>query len=76
MKLQIEQPEVSHEDKESKIFPDTNNQNIVITSHCLTTEFLIYSTDVSYKIYEPYVIIVGVVFSGLFVQILHLVCLS
>lgn len=47
---QIEQPEVAHEDKESKIFPDSNVPSI-ITSHCLTTEFLIYSTNVSYRLF-------------------------
>lgn len=44
----IEQPEISHEDKESKIFPDGNNEHAVITSHCLTNEFLIYSTEEGY----------------------------
>lgn len=28
------------------MFPNTNSPNVKVTSHALTTEFLIYSTDV------------------------------
>ncbi|KAK4886815.1 hypothetical protein RN001_003086 [Aquatica leii] len=47
----IEQPEVNHEDRESIIFPDSNSPNVVITCHALTTDFLIYGTDMGELVY-------------------------
>ncbi|KAF5289365.1 hypothetical protein FQR65_LT11876 [Abscondita terminalis] len=47
----IEQPEVNHEDRESIIFPDSNSPNVVITCHALTTDFLIYGTDMGQLVY-------------------------
>ncbi|XP_030765268.1 WD repeat-containing protein 19 [Sitophilus oryzae] len=47
----IEQPEVCHEDKESIIFPESSNDTLVITCHELTTEFLIYGTDMGHIVY-------------------------
>lgn len=47
----IEQPEVCHEDRETILFPDSNSENIVITCHALTTDFLIYGTDMGHVVY-------------------------
>ncbi|KAK9743679.1 WD domain, G-beta repeat [Popillia japonica] len=47
----IEQPDVGFEEKESIIFPNDNNMSSKITSHCLTTDFLVYSTDMGHIIY-------------------------
>ncbi|KAK5643690.1 hypothetical protein RI129_007535 [Pyrocoelia pectoralis] len=47
----IEQPEVDHEDRESVIFPDANSPNVVITCHGITTDFLIYGTDMGQLVY-------------------------
>ncbi|KAL1509542.1 hypothetical protein ABEB36_004257 [Hypothenemus hampei] len=47
----IEQPEVCHEERESKIFPEPSNQNLMITSHEITTDFLIYGTNMGSIIY-------------------------
>ncbi|RZB40660.1 WD repeat-containing protein 19 [Asbolus verrucosus] len=47
----IEQPEVCHEDRETKIFPDSSSPNLYITCHALTTDFLIYGTDMGNIVY-------------------------
>ncbi|XP_066257249.1 WD repeat-containing protein 19 isoform X1 [Euwallacea similis] len=47
----IEQPEVCHEDRESKLFPEEGNQNFLITCHELTTDFLVYGTDMGHLVY-------------------------
>lgn len=41
---------MSYEDRETIIFP-INDQNILITSHHLTNDFLIYSTDIGNIVY-------------------------
>ncbi|KAG5897933.1 hypothetical protein JTB14_014047 [Gonioctena quinquepunctata] len=46
----IETAEVSHEEKESIIFPE-DNESMVITCHELTTDFLIYATDMGHIVY-------------------------
>lgn len=43
--------EVAQEDKESITFPDNQNENVIITCHELTTDFLIYGTDMGDIIY-------------------------
>ncbi|KAF7280794.1 hypothetical protein GWI33_005520 [Rhynchophorus ferrugineus] len=47
----IEQPEVCHEDRESIIFPEPTNDSLVITCHELTTDFLVYGTDMGHIVY-------------------------
>ncbi|KAI4462589.1 osmotic avoidance abnormal protein 1/wd repeat membrane protein [Holotrichia oblita] len=47
----IEQPDVGFEEKESIIFPNDNNISSKITCHCLTTDFLVYGTDMGHIIY-------------------------
>ncbi|XP_063927605.1 WD repeat-containing protein 19 [Zophobas morio] len=47
----IEQPEVCHEDRETIMFPDANSPNLFITCHALTTDFLIYGTDMGNIVY-------------------------
>ncbi|XP_048517184.1 WD repeat-containing protein 19 [Dendroctonus ponderosae] len=47
----IEQPDLCHEDRESMMFPEALNQNLVITCHDLTTDFLVYGTDMGHIIY-------------------------
>ncbi|CAH0560259.1 unnamed protein product [Brassicogethes aeneus] len=41
----IEQPEVCHEDRETIMFPNASTKQCVITCHALTTDFLVYATD-------------------------------
>jgi hypothetical protein len=45
--FQIETPDVNSEDREAKMFPDQHPLDINITAHALTTDFLIYTSDVS-----------------------------
>jgi len=45
--FQIETPDVSSEDREAKLFPDQHSHDMNITAHALTTDFLIYASDVS-----------------------------
>jgi hypothetical protein len=45
--FQIETPDVSSEDKETRLFPDKHLHEMNITAHALTTDFLIYASDVS-----------------------------
>ncbi|XP_017769670.1 PREDICTED: WD repeat-containing protein 19 [Nicrophorus vespilloides] len=47
----IEQPVAEHEERESIIFPDDNSPAGVIQCHALTTEFLIYGTDLGHIVY-------------------------
>ncbi|EFA01913.1 WD repeat-containing protein 19 isoform X3 [Tribolium castaneum] len=47
----IEQPEVCHEDRETIMFPNANSPNLFITCHFLTTDFLIYGTDMGNIVY-------------------------
>lgn len=49
--FQIEQPDTESEDRESKMFPDSNGSNVFITCHSLTPEFLIYATDMGHIVY-------------------------
>lgn len=42
---------MEHEDRESKIFPDVDSTNVFITCHNLTTDFLIYATDMGDIVY-------------------------
>lgn len=45
--FQIETPDVSSEDRESKMFPSQHPLDMNITTHALTTDFLIYASSVS-----------------------------
>ena len=45
--FQIETADVSSEDRETKLFPEQHMHNISISAHVLTSDFLIYATDVS-----------------------------
>jgi hypothetical protein len=47
LSFQIETPDSSNEGRENKLFPDEHSQNMNITAHALTTDFLIYASDVS-----------------------------
>lgn len=49
--LQIEQPEAAHEERESRIFPDANSQNVFITCHSLSVDFLVYASDMGHLVY-------------------------
>lgn len=42
---------MEHEDRESKIFPEADSTNFYITCHNLTTDFLIYATDMGHIVY-------------------------
>ena len=45
--FQIETPDSSSEGRETKLFPDQHSHDMNITAHALTTDFLIYASDVS-----------------------------
>jgi hypothetical protein len=45
--FQIETPDSSSEGRETKLFPDQQSHDVNITAHALTTDFLIYGSDVS-----------------------------
>lgn len=47
MSFQIETPDSSSEGRETKLFPDQHSHDMNITAHALTTDFLIYASDVS-----------------------------
>nr|CAI5868921.1 unnamed protein product [Callosobruchus analis] len=47
----IEPSETSQEDRESILFPDDDNETMVITCHELTADFLVYATDMGHIIY-------------------------
>jgi len=47
LSFQIETPDSSNEGRETKLFPDQQSHDINITAHALTTDFLIYASDVS-----------------------------
>lgn len=40
-----------HEDRESIMFPEAATNNVVITCHDLTTDFLVYGTDMGHLVY-------------------------
>lgn len=42
---------MAHEDRESKIFPEADSANVFITCHNLTTDFLVYATDMGHIVY-------------------------
>jgi hypothetical protein len=45
--FQIETPDSNSEGRETKLFPDQHSHDMNITAHALTTDFLIYASDVS-----------------------------
>lgn len=45
--FQIETPDSSSEGRETKLFPDQHSHDMNITAYVLTTDFLIYASDVS-----------------------------
>jgi len=47
LSFQIETPDSSSEGRETKLFPDQHSHDMNITAHALTTDFLIYTSDVS-----------------------------
>jgi WD repeat-containing protein 19 len=44
----IETPDSSNEGRETKLFPDQQSHDINITAHALTTDFLIYASDMGH----------------------------
>nr|CAH7760831.1 unnamed protein product [Callosobruchus chinensis] len=47
----IDTSETSQDDRESILFPDDDNETMVITCHELTADFLVYATDMGHIIY-------------------------
>nr|XP_022918657.1 WD repeat-containing protein 19 [Onthophagus taurus] len=47
----IETPEMEMDERESIIFPNENSSNVFITCHFLSTDFLIYGTDMGDIVY-------------------------
>lgn len=45
--FQIDEPNMPCIERESRIFPDPDQRNTVITCHGLTNDFLVFGTDVS-----------------------------